>query len=422
MAKIYHISARSILDSTGWPTVEATVWLDNGAFGVSSVSSNTTKSKNEPLEVRDNDPSNYHGKSVEKAVSNINTIIAPRLKGLDPSRQSQVDKTMIEIDGTANKSKLGANAILPVSQAIAKAGASLFHMPLYEYFGKKYQLTTSYTLPSPIVAIISGGVFGIGGLDFQEFQIIPSSRHSFSDSLRISSEIFHSLEKTLIANKAIHSVGAQGGFTPNLYTNIDALEIIYEAIKTTSYYTGQDVFLGIDAAADDIYKNNAYNISDRSKKISKKDIIEFYKELNSKYHLFVLEDPLIAADVKGWGEITFEVGKDTLIIADKLTSGNKELTNTAIQQKACTAVSIKPNQIGTVSEIIEYISLIKSSGLNCVVSSRVGATNDTFISDLAVGTGAEYVKLGAPTRGERVIQYNRLLQIEASVTSSKQSQ
>lgn len=412
MAKIHTIRARSILDSSGYPTVEATIWLDNGAFGVSSTSANTTNSKNEAFEIRDKDPSKYFGLGVDTAVNTINTIIAPKLKGLDPTQQSNIDKILLELDGTKNKSKLGANAILPVSIATLKAGASLFHMPVYEYIGKKYQLIKdNYIMPMPIIAIINGGKYGLGSLDFQEFQIIPSSRHAFPEAMRLGTEVYHAVEKSLISNDAIHSTGRQGGFTPNLYTNIDALEIIYEAVKTTSYFTGQDLFLGIDAAADDIYKNGKYSIKDRSKSIEPNEFIEYYQELNSKYHLFVLEDPLEANDSKGWSQISLKIGKDTLIIADKITSGNKGLIENAIKKKVCTAISIKPNQIGTISEIIEIANMIKQAGLNIVVSSRLGETNDTFLADLAVGIGAEYVKFGAISRGERIVKYNRLTQI-----------
>ena len=266
MAKIHTIRARSILDSSGYPTVEATIWLDNGAFGVSSTSANTTNSKSEAFEIRDKDPSKYFGLGVNTVVNTINTIIAPKLKGLDPTQQSNIDKILLELDGTKNKSKSGANAILPVSIATLKAGASLFQMSVYEYIGKKYQLIKdNYVMPMPIIAIINGGKYGLGSLDFQEFQIIPSSRHAFPEAMRLSTEVYHAVEKSLISNDAIHSTGRQGGFTPNLYTNIDALEIIYEAVKTTSYFTGQDLFLGIDAAADDIYKSGKYSIKDRSK-------------------------------------------------------------------------------------------------------------------------------------------------------------
>lgn len=412
MAKIYTIRARQIYDSNGWPTVEVTVWLDNGAFGVSSVPAASTESELEPVEIRDNDQSFHFGNGVNQVVNLINTYVAPRLKGLDPSQQNQIDQTLLEIDGTKNKSKLGVNGILPVSQAVVKAGASLFQMPVYEYLARKYQLVKgSYALPVPITSIINGGKHGLGNLDFLEFHVIPSTRHAFDKQLQISSEMYHAVEKSLISNNAIHSVGGQGGFTPNLFTNIDALEVISEAVKLTPYFSGQDLFLGIDVGADNLLSKGKYSIKDRSKVISRQELLQYYEELNKKYHLFVLEDPFSVDDVSGWQDVTKDIGQDTLIVADRLTIGNQAKIQAAITKSACTAVIVKPNQIGTITETIKIISLIKSAGLSVVIAHRLGETNDTFIADLAVGVGAGYVKFGAMARGERVVKYNRLLQI-----------
>lgn len=416
MVKIQALKASSIYDSNGWPTVEVTVWLENGAFGVSSVPAATTESVYEPVELRDQDPSAYFGNGVEKVVDSINSFVAPRLIGLDPSLQNTIDQTLLEIDGTKNKSKIGVNGIVPISQAVLKAGASLFQIPLYEYIARKYQLIKGeYVLPIPISAIINGGKHGLGNLDFQEFHIIPSSRHSFDKTLKICSEMYHAVEKSLIANNAIHSVGGQGGFTPNLFTNLDAMEIMYEAVKQTSYFAGQDLFLGIDAGADQLYIKGKYAIKDRSKGLSRDELISYYQELNKKYHLFMLEDPFGIDDWAGWQKIVKEIGKETLIVSDRLTSGNFERIQEVIKKEAATAVVVKPNQIGTVTEIMRVVSLIKSAGLSVVVAHRLGETNDTFIADLSVGVGASYVKFGAMARGERIGKYNRLLQIYHSL-------
>lgn len=412
MSKIYALKATSIYDSNGWPTIEATVWLENGAFGVSSVPAATSESDYEPVELRDQDQANYFGNGVDQAVELINTFVAPRLKGLDPSLQNNIDQTLLELDGTKNKSKLGVNGILAVSQAVLKAGAALFQIPLYEYIARKYQLIKGeYVLPIPVVSIINGGKMGLGNLDFQEFYVIPSSRHSFDKALKMCSEMYHAVEKSLITNNAIHSVGGQGGFTPNLFTNLDAMEILYESVKQTSYFAGQDLFLGIDAGADQFYAKGRYAIKDRSKGFNREELLAYYKELNSKYHLFMLEDPFGIEDWAGWQNSVKDIGKETLIISDRLTAGNINRVQEVIKKQAATAILVKPNQVGTMTELMRLVSVIKNAGLNVIIAHRVGETNDTFIADLSVGIGASYVKFGAMARGERIAKYNRLLQI-----------
>lgn len=420
MPKIHTLRAREILDSRAIPTIEASLWLDNGLAVTTSVPSGTSTSRSEAVELRDNDPSRYFGKGVLSVVNNINTIIAPKVRGLDPKEQETIDKLLIELDGTQNKSKLGANAILVVSQAALKAAAAASGVPLYDYIANKYGLTNEPFVPTPCFNIINGGKHGAGNLDFQEFWVIPSSRYPYHLALQIGVEIYHALEQALIVNNAIHSVGVEGGFAPNLFTNLDALEVILEAIKMTPYNFGHDVFLGLDVAASTFYKNGKYTIKDRSQSFSTKEFIEYYKDLNNQYHIFSLEDPLHEEDWNGWGQLTFEIGKDTLIIGDDLLSTNKQKIEKAIKAKACTGVLVKPNQIGTITETIDVVKLARSAKWSIIMSHRSGETTDAFIADFAVGVGSDYVKFGAPARGERVVKYNRLLQIESELSTRKQ--
>ena len=419
MAKIYAVKASSIYDSNGWPTVEVTVWLDNGAFGVSSAPSSVHTDETEMIELRDGDQQAFFGNGVSKAIDLINNQISPKLRGLDPTRQSAVDQILLEMDSTPNKKVVGINTILPISQAVLKSGASLFQMPLYEYMARKYQLTKGpVIMPVPIVTIINGGIKSLGNIDFSEFHIIPSSRYSTSQALQISSEMSLAVEKSLIGNNAINSVGPQGGYTPNLFTNLDALELISESVKFTKYFLGQDLFLGIDVQADNLVSGSKYIIKDRSKKLSQNDFIAYFEEINKKYHIFGLEDPLISSDWKGWQDVTEKLGTDTLIIADHLTACNKTKIAQAVKLKACTAIVIKPNQIGSVTECMQIISQVKSAGINVIIANRLGETTDTYLADLAVGVGAAYVKFGGMARGERIVKYNRLLQISESLKAT----
>ncbi len=416
MAKIAKLRAREILDSRGTPTVETTLWLDTGHWAIAAVPSGSSASKHEAVELRDNDPSRFHGQGVLKAVNNVNQIIAPKVIGLDASKQTQLDQTLINLDGTSNKAKLGGNAILSVSEANLKAAASSYQLPIYQYLVKKYQLVKDLKkLPSPTFNIINGGAHGAGNLDFQEFHIVPSLRFPYHQALEIGAEIYHSLENTLKTHRAIHSVGDEGGFAPNLFTNMDALEIILEAINQTEHKFAQDVFLGLDVAASWFYKNGRYQIKDRAQPYSRDELIAYYLQLNREYRLFSLEDPLEKDDWGGWAKLTSDLSSDTLIVGDDLLITNKLRVKKAIDKKACNAILIKPNQIGTISETIEVIKICRQAGWKIIVSHRSGETNDTFIADFAVGTGADYTKFGAPARGERVVKYNRLLAIESQL-------
>lgn len=418
MAKIADIKAREILDSRGFPTVEVRIDLDTGHSVSASVPGGTGTGKHEAIEIRDGDQTRMGGKGVKKAVATVNDVIKPLLLGQDPLRQTAADQILYNLDGTPNKSKLGSNAILGVSMAICKAGATSVGMPLYKYLKEKYNLTTQFRIPSPIFNLINGGAHGAGNLDFQEFHVIPTSNKPFSQSLQLGVEFFMALEQVLISKNAIHSVGIEGGFAPNLFTNLDALELLLEAMKRTPYLFGQDLFLGLDVAASYFYKNGKYAIRDRQEPFSPKELLEYYKELNAKYHIFSIEDPFQEDDWSSWSEITAQLSDRVVIVADDLITTNKERLQKAIATKACTSVMVKPNQIGTVSETVEVIKIAKDAKMQVIASHRSGETNDDFIADFAVGMGCEYVKFGAPIRGERIAKYNRLLEIETEITKT----
>ena len=417
MSKITHIWAREILDSRSTPTIECACRIDSGHIATFSVPSGTSTGTHEALELRDKDEKRYHGNGVLKAIQNINQVIGPAIisSGINPIDQNAIDKKLIELDGTENKSKLGANSLLAVSCVVLKVGAIASGMTLHQWIAKIAKdkgINTIPHVPTPIFNMINGGLHGAGNLDFQEFFVIPASSKPFSESLRIGSEIYVELGKTLARRGAIHSVGDEGGYAPNLFTNADALEILVEAIRLSNYKIGRDVFLGLDVAASTFYKNGSYNIRDKSAPMTEASLIEFYKQLNDSYHLAILEDPLHEDSWAGWSAITKEMGENLSIVGDDLLVTSPKRVDKAIQTKACNAILAKPNQIGTAMETIEVIKKSLDAKWKVTVSHRSGETNDTFISDFAVGIGADYVKFGAPARGERVAKYNRLSAIE----------
>lgn len=418
MAKIKKISAREILDSRGNPTIETSVFLDNDLMEKASVPSGASVGTFEALELRDNDPQRYGGLGVLKALKNVNEIIAPKLLEKDPADQKGIDALMISLDGSSNKTKLGANAILSVSLAIARVQALNLKKPLYSYLNslaKTYQINVEISLPTPVFNVINGGKHGAGNLNFQEFQIIPASYKSFSQKIQIGVEIYHALKKVLVYRNAISSVGDEGGFAPNLFTNIDALEIIVEAIKNTSYSLGKDVFLGLDVAATHFKIKDKYQIKDQSLPFSANELITYYHDLNDKFHLLLLEDPLAEDDWQDWTNLTSQLGSYLSVIGDDLLVTNKVRLQKAITQKSATGILIKPNQIGTLTETLEVVSLAKQNGFKVIISHRSGETLDSFNADLAVAVSADYAKFGAPCRGERVAKYNRLLEISAEI-------
>lgn len=420
-SKIYGIQAREILDSRGNPTVESTVILESGYRGTSSVPAGASVGKYEAVELRDKDPKRYNGMGVLTAVNNVNTIIGPKLRGIDAMNQNLVDQTMSELDGTPNKSHLGANAILSVSLANAVACANHNRVPLYTYLHTIVEKSIPVKIermPTPTFNLINGGLHGAGNLNFQEFHVIPASNKPYHIALEMGEEIYQSVKKILIYRNAVHSVGDEGGFAPNLFTNLDAMEVLLGAVRSTPYRFGVDVFFGLDVASTHFKTERGYEIKDRPLAFNQQEFIDYMKELHEKYHLLLLEDPLEEDDWKGWVEITKQLGSEVLIVGDDLLATNPERLEHAISEKACSAILLKPNQIGSLTEFISVVTLAKKNDIKCVTSHRSGETNDTFIADLAVAIQSDYIKFGAPARGERVSKYNRLLQIESELFPS----
>lgn len=411
MAKIKKIEAREILDSRGNPTIETKVTLEGEFVGISSVPSGASVGKYEALELRDADINRYNGLGVLKAVANVNDIIAPELVGKE-AEQSAIDKHLITLDGTANKSRLGANAILSVSQGVCEAAAAASNLTNFGYVASLYGLdTTNLKMPIPSFNLINGGKHGAGNLDFQEFHIIPLELKTYSECLQMGEEIYQSVKKVLIHHGAIHSVGDEGGYAPNLFTNQDALEILVLAIKQTNYQFKKDVFLGLDVAANFFFKNGRYILRDRTNPLAADDLFDFYVDLVAQYPLMWLEDPFFEDDYESFTKISGYL-KNTLIVGDDFLCTNINRVKEAIKRKACGAILVKPNQIGTITETIEVIKVARAAGWKIIVSHRSGETNDDFIADFAVGVGADFTKFGAPARGERIVKYNRLLEIE----------
>jgi enolase len=422
MAVIKAIRAREILDSRGNPTIETSIWsADTGA--TATIPSGASVGSKEALELRDNDPARFQGKGVLKAVQLVNQTLSKYLIGQDPTKQNSIDQMLINLDGTKNKSKLGANTTLSISQAVLELGARVSNMQTYQYIQAKYGLhqPTANNLPTPMFNIINGGKHGSENLDFQEYHVIPSSKLDFKQSLRIGTEIYHQLKQLLISKNASYSVGDEGGFAPNLSSNQDAISLIIEAIQATPYQLNQQVFLGLDLAVSEFYKAKQYKIKDRKEPYSAEDFIKYLIDLKNKFGHILLEDPLDQDSWADWTSLTSLIGQNTLIVGDDLVVTHPSLLKKAITKKACNAVIIKPNQVGTISEAVSVIKLAKQNNIACIVSHRSGDTNEDFLADFAVGVGADYVKFGAPVRGERTIKYNRLSLIQDYLTLSSPS-
>ena len=405
--KIKSIKAREILDSRGNPTVEVELTTDGGVF-LASVPSGASEGKYEALELRDGEK-RFHGKGVLKAVKNVNEILAPKLKGKDVTLQKEIDEIMIELDGTENKSKLGANAILPISQVCSRAGATARNLPLYKYIAQLSEATPRLILPKACFNVINGGVHAGNELDFQEFMIVPQLE-LFSKNLQAASEIYHSLKgilKSKLGEIAIN-IGDEGGFAPPLIFAEQALDVILEAIGRSDYKNSIKVI--IDSAASEFYVDGKYKM--RRVVFTKEGLLDFYLNLLKKYPIAALEDPFAQDDWEGFSAITEKIGKEITIFGDDLLATNIERIKKAQEKGACNGLVLKIDQIGTVTEALEATKLAKSFGWKIMVSHRSGETNDTFISDLAVGISADFIKSGAPARGERVAKYNRLLEIE----------
>lgn len=413
MAKISKVVAREILDSRGTPTIEAIVELADSSVGIYSVPSGVSVGKHETVELRDGNVKRYAGKGVLKALENIIKILAPNIIGLDAQDQQKIDKIMIDLDGTPNKSKLGGNSILALSGAVVKAQAASLHMPVYKYtahlIGKK---NDDFIIPTPMFNILNGGKHGENNIDFQEFMIVPPESNYYSKNLQIGVEVYYALKETIISHNAITLVGDEGGYAPVLYSNLDAFKLLEEAISRAGFSIGHEVFFSIDIAATHFKHGSSYKIKDKPVQLTSNDLIDYYLEIGDKYHLLLIEDPLAEDDWNDWVQLTEKIGANTIVVGDDLLTTNLERLNKAIEMKACNAVLIKPNQAGTISETIEVIKVARKANFKIVVSHRSGETNDDFIADFAIGVDGDYIKCGAPARGERVAKYNRFLEIE----------
>jgi|YelNatPaOPRAMG01_1025707.scaffolds.fasta_scaffold07108_4 enolase len=408
MIRIEDILALEILDSRGNPTVEVTVKLDNGIFATAKVPSGASTGEREAVELRDGDKKRYQGKGVLKVINNILKIIKPAVKGMEPFDQMAIDRRLIELDGTDTKSKLGANAILAVSLAVAHACAKALNMPLYKYIGG----INTPVLPVPMLNVLNGGKHADTNVDFQEYMIVPAGMPSFKEALRASVEVYHTLKSILKEKSLVNSVGDEGGFAPNLKNNEEPLQLLFKAIEKAGYKPGKDIYLAIDPASSEFYSNGKYILKDEGRKLSSEQMVDLYESLVKSYPLICIEDGLAEDDWNGWVLLKKRLGSKVQLVADDLTVTNTKYIKKAIEMDVANSILIKLNQVGTLTETMEAIRMVKSHGWTAVVSHRSGETDDTTISDLAVGANTGFIKTGAPARAERVAKYNRLLEIE----------
>jgi len=412
MAKIVDIKGREVLDSRGNPTVEADVLLDNGIIGSACAPSGASTGSREALELRDGDKSRYLGKGVLKAVANINGPIRDLLKGMDPSDQKALDHAMIKLDGTENKATLGANAILAVSLAAAKAAAQDQDLPLYAHIANLNGTPGVYSMPVPMMNIINGGEHADNNVDIQEFMVQPVGAKSFSEGLRMGTEIFHHLKAVLKARGLSTAVGDEGGFAPNLASNEDALKVISEAVANAGYKLGTDVTLALDCAASEFYEDGKYNLSGEGQVFTAEGFADYLKGLTERYPIISIEDGLDESDWAGWKILTDKIGEKVQLVGDDLFVTNTKILKEGIDKKIANSILIKFNQIGTLTETLEAIQMAKAAGYTAVISHRSGETEDSTIADLAVGTSAGQIKTGSLCRSDRVSKYNQLLRIE----------
>ena len=413
MSVIELVYAREVLDSRGNPTVEVEVALESGAVGRAIVPSGASTGAFEAVELRDGDKGRYIGKGVEKAVANVNEIIAPELEGRDAFDQPAIDALMIELDGTHNKGKLGANAILGVSMAVARAAAEELGLPLFQYIGG----VNAKQLPVPMMNILNGGEHADNSVDVQEFMILPVGAESFREGLRMGAEVFHSLKKVLSERGLACGVGDEGGFAPNLGSNREALELIVEAIEKAGYKPGDDVRLGLDVAATEMYdkETKLYDLKHEGKKLTAEQMVDLYEEWVNNFPIVTIEDGLDEEDWDGWKVLTDRLGKKVQLVGDDLFVTNTERLERGIEAGVANSILIKVNQIGTITETLDAIEMAKRAGYTAVISHRSGETEDTTIADLAVAVNAGQIKTGAPSRTDRVAKYNQLLRIEEMV-------
>ena len=410
---IYKIIAREILDSRGNPTIEVDITLSDGSLGRAAVPSGASTGEHEAVELRDNDNLRYLGKGVKKAVKIVNTTIANEIIGLDALNQKNIDEAMISLDGTSNKSKLGANSILGVSIAVAKSASNSKKMPFYEYINQN----KTYTMPIPMMNIINGGSHADNNVDFQEFMVFPIGAKSFSNALQMGTEIFHQLKKVLKNKNLSTSVGDEGGFAPNLKSNHEAIEVILKAIDNAGYKAGKDVYIALDVAASELFDKDKYIIKSENRSLSSDQMISYYQNIIETYPIISIEDGLDENDWGGWSLMNEALGDKVQIVGDDLTVTNINRLQKAIDLKAMNAILIKLNQIGTLTETLDAITLAKKADFGAIISHRSGETEDTTIADLAVASGVGQIKTGSASRTDRICKYNQLLRIEQNLSN-----
>ena len=416
MSLIYDVNAREVLDSRGNPTVEVEVFLEDGTMGRVIIPSGASTGVHEAVELRDGDKDRYLGKGTLQAVDNVLNVIAPEVIGMSVFDQVGIDQMLIELDGTPNKGKLGANAILGVSLAAAKAAAAYLDMPLYQYIGG----VNAKVLPVPMMNILNGGKHADNNVDIQEFMIMPVGAKSFREALRMGTEIYHNLKKVLKARGTLSGVGDEGGFAPNLETNEDALAVIVEAIEKAGYKPGEDVRLALDVASSEIYKDGKYHLASENEAKTNAEMVEYYEYLCNKYPIISIEDGLAEDDWEGWKMMTDKLGDRLQIVGDDLFVTNTERLKQGIESNTANAILIKVNQIGTLTETLDAIEMAKRAGYTAVVSHRSGESEDATIADLAVAVNAGQIKTGAPCRTDRIAKYNQLLRIEEELEETAQ--
>lgn len=415
MSIIEQVWAREILDSRGNPTIEAEVILEDGTMGRAAVPSGASTGENEAVELRDGDDYRYLGKGVLKAVDNVNDRIFSEIQGLDCLDQTLIDETMLALDGTANKSELGANAMLAVSLANARAAASILEMPLYRYLGG----VNAKTLPVPMMNILNGGAHADNNVDFQEFMVMPVGAETFAEALRMGAEIFHHLKSVLKSRSYSTSVGDEGGFAPNLRSNEEAVETILEAIEKAGYIAGENVMIALDPAASEFYKDGKYVFKKSDKReLSSEEMASFWADWCDKYPIISIEDGMAENDWEGWVNLTDQVGDRVQLVGDDLFVTNVRFLERGIEEGAANSILIKVNQIGTLTETLDAIELARTNNMTTVISHRSGETEDTFIADLAVATNAGQIKTGSLCRSDRIAKYNQLLRIEEDLGDS----
>lgn len=413
MSFIEDIYAREILDSRGNPTIEVEVILEDGSYGTAAVPSGASTGEHEAVELRDGDKDRYLGKGVLKAVQNVNEIIAEEVIGLDAAEQPYIDGIMIDLDGTPNKSKLGANAILGVSMAVAKAAANYFGLPLYQYLGG----VNAKTLPVPMMNILNGGKHADNNVDIQEFMIAPAGAAEFREALRMGAEVFHHLKKVLSKKKYNTAVGDEGGFAPDLKSNEEALQVILEAIEKAGYKAGEDIFICLDPASSEFYdkKKGLYILASEKKELTSEEMVDYYEKWVKKYPIISIEDGLDENDWKGWKILTKRLGDKIQLVGDDIFVTNTKKLSKGIDEGVANSILIKLNQIGTVTETLDTIEMAHRAGYTCVISHRSGETEDSTIADLVVATNAGQIKTGSASRSDRIAKYNQLLRIEDSL-------